>query len=79
VLLAGLRKKCGGSRFIVCASALAAINAAAAQVMTGNRSAAMGGVESDVAHGLGSDSGVVPRIFGVAYQTYFEPKVLAEI
>jgi acetyl-CoA C-acetyltransferase len=76
VLLAGYAQSVAGQqvhRF--CASALEAINAAAAQVMTGQSQAAIGGgVESMSRTVMGADSGAWSADPSVAYQTYFAPQ-----
>jgi acetyl-CoA C-acetyltransferase len=58
-----------------CASALEAVNAAAAQIMTGQHNAAIGGgVESMSRTVLGADSGAWSADPWVAYHNYFAPQ-----
>jgi acetyl-CoA C-acetyltransferase len=58
-----------------CASALEAVNAAAAQIMTGQHDAAIGGgVESMSRTALGADSGAWSADPWVAYHNYFTPQ-----
>jgi acetyl-CoA C-acetyltransferase len=58
-----------------CASALEAVNAAAAQIMTGQHDAAIGGgVESMSRTVLGADSGAWSADPWVAYHNYFAPQ-----
>jgi acetyl-CoA C-acetyltransferase len=76
VLLAGYAQSVAGQqvhRF--CASALEAVNAAAAQIMTGQSHAAIGGgVESMSRTVMGADSGAWSADPWVAYQNYFAPQ-----
>lgn len=76
VLLAGYAQSVAGQqvhRF--CASALEAVNAAAAQIMTGQSQAAIGGgVESMSRTVMGADSGAWSADPWVAYQNYFTPQ-----
>jgi len=76
VLLAGYAQTVAGQqvhRF--CASALEAVNAAAAQIMTGQHYAAIGGgVESMSRTVLGADSGAWAADPWVAYHNYFAPQ-----
>jgi acetyl-CoA C-acetyltransferase len=76
VLLAGYAQSVAGQqvhRF--CASALEAVNAAAAQIMTGQSQAAIGGgVESMSRTAMGADSGAWSADPWVAYQNYFAPQ-----
>lgn len=58
-----------------CASGLEAVNTAAAQVMSGQSDAAIGGgVESMSRIPMGSDGGAWPTDPQVAYKTYFTPQ-----
>jgi acetyl-CoA C-acetyltransferase len=76
VLLAGYAQSVAGQqvhRF--CASALEAVNAAAAQIMTGQHDAAIGGgVESMSRTVMGADSGAWSADPWVAYHNYFAPQ-----
>jgi acetyl-CoA C-acetyltransferase len=76
VLHAGYAESVAGQqvhRF--CASALEAVNAAAAQVMSGQSHAAIGGgVESMSRTFLGADTGAWSADPGIAYQNYFTPQ-----
>jgi len=76
VLLAGYAQSVAGQqvhRF--CASALEAVNAAAAQIMTGQALAAIGGgVESMSRTVMGADSGAWSADPWVAYQCHFAPQ-----
>jgi acetyl-CoA C-acetyltransferase len=76
VLLAGYAQSVAGQqvhRF--CASALEAVNAAAAQIMTGQSLAAIGGgVESMSRTAMGADSGAWSADPWVAYQGHFAPQ-----
>jgi acetyl-CoA C-acetyltransferase len=76
VLLAGYAQSVAGQqvhRF--CASGLEAVNAAAAQIMTGQHEAAIGGgVESMSRTALGADSGAWAADPWVAYHNYFAPQ-----
>ncbi len=76
VLLAGYAESVAGQqvhRF--CASALEAVNAAAAQIMTGQHFAAIGGgVESMSRTVMGADSGAWSADPWVAYHNYFAPQ-----
>jgi acetyl-CoA C-acetyltransferase len=76
VLLAGYAQTVAGQqvhRF--CASALEAVNAAAAQIMTGQHEAAIGGgVESMSRTVMGADSGAWSADPSVAYHNYFAPQ-----
>jgi acetyl-CoA C-acetyltransferase len=76
VLLAGYAQTVAGQqvhRF--CASALEAVNAAAAQIMTGQHDAAIGGgVESMSRTVMGADSGAWSADPAVAYHNYFAPQ-----
>ena len=76
VLAAGYAESVAGQqvhRF--CASALEAINAAAAQVMTGSAEAAIGGgVESMSRTLMGADSGAWAADPWIAYHNYFAPQ-----
>jgi acetyl-CoA C-acetyltransferase len=76
VLLAGYAQSVAGQqvhRF--CASALEAVNAAAAQIMTGQSHAAIGGgVESMSRTVMGADSGAWSADPWVTYQNYFAPQ-----
>jgi acetyl-CoA C-acetyltransferase len=76
VLLAGYAQTVAGQqvhRF--CASALEAVNAAAAQIMTGQHYAAIGGgVESMSRTVMGADSGAWSADPWVAYHNYFAPQ-----
>jgi acetyl-CoA C-acetyltransferase len=76
VLLAGYAQTVAGQqvhRF--CASALEAVNAAAAQIMTGQHEAAIGGgVESMSRTVMGADSGAWSADPWVAYHNYFAPQ-----
>src|SRR5271168_2588628 len=76
VLLAGYAQTVAGQqvhRF--CASALEAVNAAAAQIMTGQSQAAIGGgVESMSRTVIGADTGAWSSDPAVAYHTYFAPQ-----
>jgi acetyl-CoA C-acetyltransferase len=76
VLLAGYAQTVAGQqvhRF--CASALEAVNAAAAQIMTGQHEAAIGGgVESMSRTVMGADSGAWAADPSVAYHNYFAPQ-----
>jgi acetyl-CoA C-acetyltransferase len=76
VLLAGYAQTVAGQqvhRF--CASALEAVNAAAAQIMTGQHDAAIGGgVESMSRTVMGADSGAWSADPSVAYHNYFAPQ-----
>jgi acetyl-CoA C-acetyltransferase len=76
VLAAGYSQTVAGQqvhRF--CASALEAVNNAAAQVMTGASDAAIGGgVESMSRVTMGADSGAWAADPSVAYDTYFAPQ-----
>jgi acetyl-CoA C-acetyltransferase len=76
VLLAGYAQSVAGQqvhRF--CASALEAVNAAAAQIMTGQHQAAIGGgVESMSRTVMGADSGAWSADPWVAYHNYFAPQ-----
>ena len=76
VLSAGYAESVAGQqvhRF--CASALEAVNAAAAQIMTGSAEAAIGGgVESMSRTALGADSGAWSADPWVAYHNYFAPQ-----
>ena len=76
VLLAGYAQTVAGQqvhRF--CASALEAVNAAAAQIMTGQHEAAIGGgVESMSRTVMGADSGAWSAAPSVAYHNYFAPQ-----
>ncbi len=76
VLAAGYAQSVAGQqvhRF--CASALEAINAAAAQIMTGASDAAIGGgVESMSRTVMGADSGAWSADPWVAYHNYFAPQ-----
>jgi acetyl-CoA C-acetyltransferase len=76
VLLAGYAETVAGQqvhRF--CASALEAVNAAAAQIMTGQHDAAIGGgVESMSRTVMGADSGAWSADPSVAYHNYFAPQ-----
>ncbi len=75
-LLAGYAESVAGQqvhRF--CASALEAVNAAAAQIMTGQHDAAIGGgVESMSRTAMGADSGAWSADPWVAYHNYFAPQ-----
>jgi acetyl-CoA C-acetyltransferase len=76
LLLAGYEQSVAGQqvhRF--CASALEAVNAAAAQIMTGQSHAAIGGgVESMSRTAMGADSGAWSADPWVAYHNYFAPQ-----
>jgi acetyl-CoA C-acetyltransferase len=76
VLQAGYAQSVAGQqvhRF--CASALEAVNAAAAQIMTGQSNAAIGGgVESMSRTVMGADSGAWSADPWVAYQNHFAPQ-----
>jgi acetyl-CoA C-acetyltransferase len=76
VLSAGYAESVAGQqvhRF--CASALEAVNAAAAQIMTGSAEAAIGGgVESMSRTAMGADSGAWSADPWVAYHNYFAPQ-----
>src|ERR1700728_3915022 len=76
VLLADYAESVAGQqvhRF--CASALEAVNAAAAQIMTGQHDAAIGGgVESMSRTVMGADSGAWSADPAVAYHNYFAPQ-----
>ena len=76
VLQAGYSQSVAGQqvhRF--CASALEAVNAAAAQIMTGQSNAAIGGgVESMSRTVMGADSGAWSADPWVAYQNHFAPQ-----
>src|ERR1700722_4505551 len=76
VLLAGYAESVAGQqvhRF--CASALEAVNAAAAHIMTGQHPAAIGGgVESMSRTVMGADSGAWSADPWVAYHNYFAPQ-----
>jgi acetyl-CoA C-acetyltransferase len=75
VLLAGCAESVAGQqvhRF--CASALEAVNTAAAQIMCGQHEAAIGGgVESMSRTAMGADSGAWSADPFVAYRNYFAP------
>ena len=76
VLSAGYAQSVAGQQIHrFCASALEAVNTAAAQVMSGQADASIGGgVESMSRTVMGADSGAWSADPWVAYQTYFAPQ-----
>lgn len=76
VLTAGYAQSVAGQQIHrFCASALEAVNAAAAQIMSGQAQAAIGGgVESMSRTYMGADSGAWSADPWVVYQTYFAPQ-----
>ncbi|HVW67967.1 MAG TPA: acetyl-CoA C-acetyltransferase [Steroidobacteraceae bacterium] len=76
VLVAGYSQSVAGQQIHrFCASALEAVNTAAAQIMAGQAQAAIGGgVESMSRTLMGADSGAWSADPWVVYQTYFAPQ-----